>query len=347
MAQALLHLHVGGNLVERHVPRPLDHHLHAGIPRALRELADFDELGDLGGVACIVDATGAHRIAKGDRHVMLVQNGEHVIVELVERVLVAGRLHPGKDQRSTPADDVRETPRLLERVDDPTVHARMHRHEVDAVFGMRADDLEKIIRRDVDERLFQIPDGIVHGHRAHHCRRTLDERTAKCPCLSRVREVHDRLGTQLERDIDLAPLLLLVGQVARNAEVDVDLGAQWYAVQARTHALGIERGVVDVRRNGDASGSDGLAHAFRANALLRGDASHLLGHDSGTRIIDLRYLVAHGDHGALPSLALPTQVHRVGVTSALSAWITQAPRSWFGIICQIRHGKLARAKFPR
>lgn len=58
MAQALLHLHVGGNLVERHVPRPLDHHLHAGIPRALRELADFDELGDLGGVACIVDATG-------------------------------------------------------------------------------------------------------------------------------------------------------------------------------------------------------------------------------------------------------------------------------------------------
>ena len=153
--------------------------------------------------------------------------------------------------------------------------------------------------------------------------------------------------TQLERDIDLAPLLLLVGQVARNAEVDVDLGAQWYAVQARTHALGIERGVVDVRRNGDASGSDGLAHAFRANALLRGDAAHLLGHDSGTRVVDLRYLIAHGSHGALPSLALPTQVHRVGVTSALSAWITQAPRSWFGIICQIRHGKLARAKFPR
>ena len=107
----------------------------------------------------------------------------------------------------------------------------MHRHEVDAVFGMSAYDLEKIVRRDVDERLFQIPDGIVHGHRAHHCRGPIDERTAKRARLSRVREVHDRLGAQLERDIDLAPLLLLVGQIARNAKVDVHLGAQWHTIQ--------------------------------------------------------------------------------------------------------------------
>ena len=47
MAQALLQLHVRGYLVERHMPGALHHHLHAGVPRALRKLADLDKLGDL------------------------------------------------------------------------------------------------------------------------------------------------------------------------------------------------------------------------------------------------------------------------------------------------------------
>ena len=34
VAQALLQLHVGGDLVERHVARALHYHLHARIPRA-------------------------------------------------------------------------------------------------------------------------------------------------------------------------------------------------------------------------------------------------------------------------------------------------------------------------
>lgn len=72
------------------MPRPLDHDLaQARVPRTLGELADFDELGDLSSVGRIVIATWAHRIAEGNGHVMLVQDIEHLVVVLVERILVA------------------------------------------------------------------------------------------------------------------------------------------------------------------------------------------------------------------------------------------------------------------
>ena len=80
----------------------------------LRELADLDELGDLPRVGGVVGGPGAHGVAQADGYVMLVQDGQHLVVELVEGVLVAGGLHPGEDERPAAAHDVREAARLAE-----------------------------------------------------------------------------------------------------------------------------------------------------------------------------------------------------------------------------------------
>ena len=47
LADRLLNLHVGLNLIERHVPRPLDHHLDVTFPGAVSELPEHYKLFNL------------------------------------------------------------------------------------------------------------------------------------------------------------------------------------------------------------------------------------------------------------------------------------------------------------
>ena len=129
-------------------PGTLHHHLHARIPRTARELAYLDEFGYLGRVGGVVGGTGAHGVAQADGHVVLVQDGQHLVVELVEGVLVAGGLHPREDERAAAAHDVREPARFAEGLDDAAVHAGVDGDEVHAVLGVRAHDVEEVLGGD-------------------------------------------------------------------------------------------------------------------------------------------------------------------------------------------------------
>jgi hypothetical protein len=53
MAESFLQLDVGFDLVERDVPRTFDHDLDAGIPGALGQFAEQNQLVDLGPIGCI------------------------------------------------------------------------------------------------------------------------------------------------------------------------------------------------------------------------------------------------------------------------------------------------------
>ncbi len=104
---------------------------------------------------------------------------EQLVVVLIERVFVSGDFHPAEEQRPAAAHDVHEAAGLLEGLDDRAVDARVDGHEVDAVFGMRAHDLEQVVFGELDERLFHVTDGVIHGHGAHHERRLVDELPAE------------------------------------------------------------------------------------------------------------------------------------------------------------------------
>ena len=95
------------------------------------------------------------------------------------RVLATGGLHPGEDEGAAAGHNVGKPPRLLERLDDPAVHAGVDGDEIDPVLGMGAHHLQEVLGRDGDQRFFQVTDGVVHGHGADHSRRLLNERAAE------------------------------------------------------------------------------------------------------------------------------------------------------------------------
>ena len=287
VAQPLLQLHVGGDLIERHMPGAFHHHLHAGIPRAAREPADLDELGDLPGVRGVVAAAGAHGITDGDAHIVLVQDSQHLVVVLIEGVLATSGLHPGEDERPSSRYDIGESPRLFERLDDPAVYAGVNGDEIDPVLGVGAHHFQEILGRNGNERLFQVADGVVHGHRANHGRRFLDERTAEGTCLAGVGEIHDGIGAQFQGHVHLLPFQGLIGQIARDAEVHVHLRGKRHALQRGTDAGRREACVMDVGRDGDAPGGHGGANGLRLAALGGGNSGHLRRDDAGASEIDL------------------------------------------------------------
>ena len=156
--------------------------------------------------------------------------------------------------------------------------------EIDAVFGMGAHNAHEVVDGDVGKIFFQIADGVVHGHRADHGRRFLDEAFAERVRFAAVGKVHDGMRAVAKRDVDLFPLHGRVGDIARNAQVDVDFSRKPLA-----HALGRERRVVDVRRYGDASGRNTLANELRRAVLLGCHCFHLRGNFAATRGIELRH----------------------------------------------------------
>ena len=295
--------------------------------------AQLDHLGGLGGIVGVVEAARAAGVAERDRHVVLVADLEHLVVELVEGVLIAGDLHPAKQQRAAAADDVHQAAGLLIGLDDRLVDAAVDGHKVHAVLGMRAHDLEQVVLGELDQRLFHVADGVVHGDGAYHERRLVDELLAELARLARVGEVHDGVGAKVLGDLDLLPFLGGIGLVARDAQVDVDLGGQALADTKGAHAL---FDMHDVGGNGDAAVGHALADVLGVAMLALGDFLHLRRDLPGAGEVDLRDelglgLCAHW-HGSL-RWHYPYQVCGSGRARPVSACrlVLQAPRLCGGL----------------
>ena len=64
MAEPLLELDVGLDLIQRHMARSLDHDLYTGIPGPLSQFPQNDQLLDLGPVGGIGQATGTEAVTQ-------------------------------------------------------------------------------------------------------------------------------------------------------------------------------------------------------------------------------------------------------------------------------------------
>ena len=197
---------------------------------------------------------------------------------------------------------------------------------------MRAHDLEQVVFGQLDERLFHVADGIVHGDGAHHERRLVDKLLAELARLARVGEVHDGVGAKVLGDLDLLPLLGGIGLIARDAQVDVDLGGQALTDAKSAHAL---FDVHDVGGNRDAAVGHALADVLGVAMLTLGDFFHLRCDLPGAGEVDLRDelglgLCAHW-HGSL-RWHYPYQVCGSGRARPISACrlVLQAPRYVMG-----------------
>ncbi len=86
-------------------PGPFDHRLHAGGARALHQLAERAQLGELRRVAGVGEAAGPQAVAERVGDVVLAHDGADLVEQLVHRVLLAVVDHPLGEQRAAARDD--------------------------------------------------------------------------------------------------------------------------------------------------------------------------------------------------------------------------------------------------
>jgi hypothetical protein len=58
-------------MMQRHVPRPFDHHLNVMGPRFQRQFTQHFELTELGFVVGVVQTPGPQPVAQGERDIVL------------------------------------------------------------------------------------------------------------------------------------------------------------------------------------------------------------------------------------------------------------------------------------
>ena len=84
VAQSFLQHDVSLHLVKGNVPGAFDHHLYAGFPCPEGQLAQRDELFELGGVSGVGQAAGPQAVTKTDGDVVFFENLEDLVVSGIE-----------------------------------------------------------------------------------------------------------------------------------------------------------------------------------------------------------------------------------------------------------------------
>ena len=140
----LLDLHVGGDLVQRHMAGALHHDLHVLVPGTAGQLAQPDQLLDLAHVGGIGQTAGAAGVPQGDGHIVLPADVQDLIIIFVEGVLLPGHAHPGEHQGAAPGDDIHFPLMLPDLVDGLSCNAAVEGDEVHSVLGMEADHVNKV-----------------------------------------------------------------------------------------------------------------------------------------------------------------------------------------------------------
>ena len=289
MAKALFHLHIGRNLVHRHMAGALDHNLHVLRPRTLCKIAQLDQLADLTRVGRIINAARTQCVTQRNGNVVAAENVQHLVVILEERILIAGHLHPREQQRAAAGDDIHFAALTYKGFDRTAIDTRMNGHEVHTLLGVRLNNLEEILCGDLEQVLFQIPDRVVHRHGADHRRRHVDQLLAEGVGLAVVGQVHDGLRAHVNGHAHLAQLHLVVLAVTRNAEIDIDLYAGAVADRLCGQAF-----VIDVRRNRNRTLCDSFHDELDRTVFLFGDRFDLRRDDTALCGIHLRCIISHG-----------------------------------------------------
>ena len=277
MASSKLTFHICLDFVHRHVARALDDDLHALVPGAQSQLAQVHELVDLHGVAGVGQAARTAGVTQRDGDVVGAADFEHLVEVLVEGVLLARHLHPGKHEGAATRHDIHLAVVHLEALHDGAGEATVKRNEINAILCMYAHNVEPLLGRDVLEGLAVVNDGVVDGHRADDGGALGGELAAEGARVTIGGQVHDGLGTQAHGVRDLLHLHVQVAPVTAGAQVHVDLGAQ-----GKADTEGGKARVVHVGRNGNLALGHELAQMLGVHVLLLGDMGHLRGHNALT-----------------------------------------------------------------
>ena len=269
VADTLLELHIRGYFVHSHVSGALDHDLYILSPCSLGEGAELDEFCYLTRIGSVVYTAGTERVTEADSYVEFAEYLEHVVVVLEEGVLIAGHHHPREEERTSAGNDVHFSLVTHESLNSAAVDTCVDSHEVHALLGVCANDLEEVLRCYLEEVLLKVADSVVHRNSTYHRGRLLNERLAEGIGLAVVAEVHDSLCTELDSHVNFIHFHVIVILIAGDTEVHVYLRSH-----AHTDTLGRDRLVVDIAGDSHNARSHALAEDFRVHVFLFGNYLH-------------------------------------------------------------------------
>ena len=233
-ADALLHLHVGGDLIQGHMAGAFYHHLHIVRPCALGQLAQTHQFLDLAHVGGVGQTAGTAGVAQRDGHVMLGADLADLVKVLVEGVLVAGHAHPRKHQRTAAAHDVHLALVLADLLDGLAGDAAVQGNKVHTVLCVQTHHIDEVLCGQLSQIALVVDDRIVHRHSADHHRALVGQLLAEGLGVAVAGQIHNGFCAHVHGTHHLLHLNVIVLAVAGDAKVHVDLGAQHGA-----HALGV------------------------------------------------------------------------------------------------------------
>ena len=274
-ADALLHLHVGGDLIQGHMAGTLHHYLHVVRPCTLGQLAQTHQFLDLAHIGGVSQTAGTAGIAQRDGHIMLGADLADLVKVLVEGVLVAGHAHPRKHQRAAAAHDVHLALVLADLLDGLAGNAAVQGDKVHAVLCVQAHHIDEVLCSQLSQIPLVVDDRIIHRHSADHHRALVGQLLAEGLGVAVAGQIHNGFCAHVHGAHHLLHLNVVVLAVAGDAKVHVDLGAQHGA-----NALGIQALVVLVGGDGYLALGDPLADLLGGAVFLFGYDLHLRGDDA-------------------------------------------------------------------
>ncbi len=248
------------------------------------------QFGELGLVAGVGDRAGTQTVAEAPGHVVLPHDVAQIVEARVQRVGFAVGHHPLGDERPAAADDARHA--VHRQVQVLQHHAAVDGHVVHALLGLVLDHVQKMLRTHVLDLAPQLLEHLVNGDRSDGHGRGVDDRLPDGVDVLAGREVHDRVGAEVDRHVQLVQLFAGVAGDGRVADVGVDLALDRRADRHRLEPLG----QVDlVGGNDHAARGHFVAYGFSRNVLALGDEFHF-GRDGARASLEN---LCHGASGCL------------------------------------------------
>jgi hypothetical protein len=245
-----LKLHVHLDLIEGDVARSFDHDLDPGVPGPLDELAEGQQLFDLGPVGGVGDGSRPQPVAQADGDVMGPGQLQETVELLVERIFLSVVEDPGQVERAAAGYDVGDAALPAEPFDGLDRQAAMDGHEIDPLQGLGFHGGEHVVGghgQDRSPALDRLDAGLINGHRPQRDRGSGQDPPADGGEIAAGAEIHQGVGAVGQADIDLGQLLFRGREVLGRAEIDVDLGPQGLADAHRPQA-----GMAGISRDDDA-----------------------------------------------------------------------------------------------
>ena len=277
VAPQLLKLHVHLDFVQRNMAGAFDHDLHIGVTATLGEFAKLRQFSKLRTVGRIRQTARAETVAKRNRHIVLAADLQNIVEIIIERIVVSGLRHVPCDERAAAGDDAH-----LARTgggQHGRTDAAMHRHVIDALLRLVADDGQDGLLRKIDGVVAAAAAGqFIDRDGSDGNDGMADDRAARLVQIVAGRKIHDGVRAIGDGGVQLLEFQRHAAGGRRRADVRVDLRLQFAA-----DAHGLQACVQLVGGHDDAAVGDTFANPFRVTAFVFRHGGHFIRDNAALR----------------------------------------------------------------